>query len=104
MIRVSLSSPEAKPQLYIKEGRLGYGLMYYLNTSNLVRLGSRNSRDNPLTLYDVLKNAPSTSQEEFVILDADDSEHDAFMAKHGVSIGGNSAYKVWKLRRKAPAE
>ncbi len=101
LIQTATPPGSPPPRVYIEEGHLGYGLMYYLRTTHLVRLGKVHSSEptsRPRSVAELLRLPRSQEFSEFVLLErSDDEKLSATLQQHGRRIGGTAAYTVWKL-------
>jgi hypothetical protein len=103
IVRGALSSPSTKPILYIREGRLGYGLMYYLNTPDLVRIDgkpSEGSRKPAASMAQILASPVPAGRDEFFIIEPKKEDKLQLLSQAAVKVGENQSYAVWKRTSK----
>jgi len=103
IVRSALSSPSTKPILYIREGRLGYGLMYYLNTPDLVRIDGKPSEGNrkaTASMAQILASPVPAGRDEFFIIEPKKEDKLQLLSQAAVKVGENQSYAVWKRTSK----
>ncbi|MGC8840657.1 MAG: ArnT family glycosyltransferase [Candidatus Sumerlaeaceae bacterium] len=102
LIRKHLGAADAKPIVYTAEGRLGYGLMYYLQSSDLVRVGKKTPTGEtlwPRTFGDVLESTAPQTRPEFLLVERKkESRYVDMFFKNADRVGTTPAYAVWKKR------
>ncbi len=102
IIRKNLAQPDQKPIVYTAEGKLGYGLMYYLKSSSLVRLGKKSPRGEavpPRTFAELLGTTRTKQQQEFLLIETNkEGRIQELLEKHAERIGSTRAYTVWKVK------
>jgi 4-amino-4-deoxy-L-arabinose transferase len=100
IIRRAEGAPGTAPTVYTKEGRLGYGLMYYLGSHKLVRTAMKGFDGTvqwPRTFREVLETTPTPGLHEYFLVEHDEKAKAAEELKNfATRVGATSAYSVWK--------
>lgn len=88
-----------KPAIIIKEPRLGYGLMYYLDGPPMLRVAAtdRKIHADPLHVAQALKEpVPPGYAQYFVIKTSNIPRYRNLFDAHMATFQGNGAYTVWR--------
>lgn len=88
--------------VYTTEGRLGYGLMYYLNSSRLVRIGMKSPTGEelpPRRIDDILTTSSTAGSGEFLVLEPKKAQKLRLSLQNAWQLVGRTpAYEVYKRR------
>jgi len=97
------ASRGVQPVPVIRENKLGYGLCYYLNSSDLVRLGAKNTAQNPTldTFLKLVKENPlPAGRRYYVVVDRDKVPRVLSHESDRVTtVGVFRAYVIYRLER-----
>jgi 4-amino-4-deoxy-L-arabinose transferase len=105
IIEDAAKSDGRKPIVYTKEGKLGYGIMFYLQSSRLVRVGETSSslvRSRPISFRQVLAEPEPPDSSQYFLIEHKDAGHtQELFSQKAVMIGQTPAYQVWKRREES---